>query len=105
MTKTKTNPAPQSRLAIVLNFKILNFEFVSNFVLRASNLFTAISECSLILVAFGTDQYPSIKSCIHIFFKNTTKNTTNGVLTKIYGRVYDFLTPSRLKILNVIQCF
>jgi hypothetical protein len=40
MTKTKKQkPSFRSRLAFVLNFKILNFEFVSNFVLRASNLF------------------------------------------------------------------
>ncbi|MCU0289531.1 MAG: hypothetical protein MUF15_24445 [Acidobacteria bacterium] len=51
MTKTKTKkPSPgdqnknkktiaRSRLAFVLNFEFLNFCFVSNFVLRASNLF------------------------------------------------------------------
>jgi hypothetical protein len=43
ITKTKKQkPSFRSRLAFVLNFKILNFEFVSNLVLRASNLFTTI---------------------------------------------------------------
>jgi hypothetical protein len=48
----------RSRLAFVLNFEFLNFEFVSNFVLRASDfIFTRRLEYSLNLATFSPIPY------------------------------------------------